>query len=256
MDELTDPIRKVFDHHAPPIDVASIPETTRRRAARTWASVTVTVVGVSTAILVAVWLRTGDTTSPGPGDQLPAATVDQSPTTTTRIAEPQSTVAPKYLGEVVYLSLDREGWSFAGAAEGSDWCTPFRTQTSWFKADADGRPLMHLNLNTAALDPACGPVPTRAADLGPPISPPGVIDLGETVVLGQPARVIESSPRVIVVQWLWDSGAGKGEIALIPYTNDPILSEAMALIESIVELSPAEWAALLATAPTPTTPDW
>lgn len=161
-------------------------------------------------------------------------------------SDTQSTVPPDFAGEVLYLGLDREGWVFTLAGEASDRCAAIRTQTSWVKIDVDGTTLMHLNLSTAALDPACGPVPTRAADLGPRASPPGVVDLGEAVVLGQPARVIQEGGAIRIL-WLWSSGAGKAEMTLIPGTDAPTVPEAMSIIESVVELSSAEWEALLAT---------
>ncbi|MEX1207533.1 MAG: hypothetical protein WEE36_02865 [Acidimicrobiia bacterium] len=251
MSELSDRIRKIFDESAPPLDVESIADLPQRPGKRTRTSAIAAVAGISIATVAALWLKSGDPISTPMGEE--------SPTATTRVKVEQSTTAPYVVDDVLYLGLERAGWVFALAGEASKPCAAggsavVSTQSSWLKTDIDGTALLHLNLSTAALDADCGPIPQRAADLGPPASPPDVVDHGSAVVLGEAARVIQEG-RVIRIFWLWNSGAGKAEMTLIPGKDDPTLSEAISIVESIVALSPIEWATLLVSPRAPTTTD-
>ncbi|MEE9206381.1 MAG: hypothetical protein V3U50_05300 [Acidimicrobiia bacterium] len=173
------------------------------------------------------------------------------------IAEPGTATA----GSLPYLGLDLPGWEFVQAGEAQTWCSdqvdpmPGTTrQAVYTYDDAPSSTLLgvrRVNVNVLPASTRCSfqEIPTNASDLGPPAAPPDVIDHGMTAVMGQRARIVEEQGSFRVM-WLVGADGSAAGIDVFPGSTPLTVDDVVSIAAGIVQLTQAEWLALVENSPT------
>jgi len=277
MSDLGTRIRSLLDETAPPIEGTGIVRRTDRRETRPrWVAALAAALGVLIVGAVTYFAIGWGTDRPPSGG---TATTFGS-TTETTVTTPQgasSTTSPSEAEaaraqeearrraaeaaarqaaaeQVPYLGFSLPGWEFSRAGELVRDCLhspPLllkNRQATYVATDTADR---SINLNVFPRLALCSPeeAPSSTSDLGPPASPPNVVDHGMTTMMGHEARVVDEN-GVYRVLWLLDDQGSHAELILFPGSAPLTLQDVLALTEGVVELTHDQWDQLLSASTT------